>query len=268
MENNNTIFENCPKCNRLLSSMEIKNNFCDECRLGEKNKESEKTDVQAENKKPIKTSDTYIQANLSENESILYLAKLHKILFFPALLLLLFSLLLFPSQSFGGAILFCLSVAAFIGSYSNFKSSQIGLTNSRVLAKYGVRPIKLIDLNLDKIENVSVDQNSLGKSFHFGTVILQGPENEKTLIKLVSDPLNFQSEIMAAIDKNKLEAKKLSEKAKADSDSNNNGQILQQNTSIENESLISEKIEQLALQKELGLLSAQEFEDKKNIIIE
>ncbi|MDA0782016.1 MAG: PH domain-containing protein [Rickettsiales bacterium] len=53
-------------------------------------------------------------------------------------------------------------------------STEIAVTNKRIIVKYGLMSRCTIELNLSKIESVSVNQGIMGRFLSYGTVTING----------------------------------------------------------------------------------------------
>ena len=60
-------------------------------------------------------------------------------------------------------------------SYSvNFATTEFAVTNKKVVEKYGCTSIHCDEMRLEKIENVTINQTSMGRIFNYGNVCIQG----------------------------------------------------------------------------------------------
>jgi len=58
--------------------------------------------------------------------------------------------------------------------YLNYSSAEFGITNRRVIAKWGVISRHSVEMNVDKIEGVTINQGIIGSKLGYGTVIVNG----------------------------------------------------------------------------------------------
>ena len=85
------------------------------------------------------------------------------------------------------------------------KSTELALTNKRVIAKFGFIKRGIVDVRLGKIESVAFDQGILGRIFNFGSVLVSGARNS-TPIPNISNPNAFKNRVnnyLADIEENK-----------------------------------------------------------------
>ena len=88
-----------------------------------------------------------------------------------------------------------------IRAFITRRTTELGITTKRVIAKIGLIRRNTIELNHSKVESFNVDQSILGRILDFGTIIIQGTGGGKTPIKGIDSPLKFRQEAMAIIDK-------------------------------------------------------------------
>ncbi|MBP5779005.1 MAG: PH domain-containing protein, partial [Campylobacter sp.] len=71
------------------------------------------------------------------------------------------------------------------------KTTELALTNKRVIAKFGFISRDSVDLRLEKVESLSFSQDILGRIFNFGYIVINGAGN-KTPIPFISKPIEFK----------------------------------------------------------------------------
>jgi uncharacterized membrane protein YdbT with pleckstrin-like domain len=97
----------------------------------------------------------------------------------------------------GAAILMLLAAAAALPAAIRRATTELAVTDRRVIYKSGVISRHTLEMNRSKVESVDVDQSLLGRLFGFGTVIVRGTGGSLEPIRLISDPLGFRSHITA-----------------------------------------------------------------------
>jgi uncharacterized membrane protein YdbT with pleckstrin-like domain len=98
--------------------------------------------------------------------------------------ILFFGFLLLPIGV--GAILL---IAAFI----RYQSTEIAVTNRRIVAKHGFIGRDVLELEIDRTESVQVFQPFLGRIFNFGSLAIYGMGNGPMIpIVGISKPLDFK----------------------------------------------------------------------------
>jgi uncharacterized membrane protein YdbT with pleckstrin-like domain len=79
-------------------------------------------------------------------------------------------------------------------------STELAVTNRRVIAKFGLIARSTIEMNLTKIESVRVEQTVMGRLFGFGTIIVTGTGSTMDPIRFIADAIAFRQAIQAATD--------------------------------------------------------------------
>ena len=90
--------------------------------------------------------------------------------------------------------------ARFLKALLTKLTTELGVTNKRVIAKQGWIRRDTTELNHSKVESFAVDQSIAGRIFGFGTVTIQGTGGGKTPIKNIDDPMRLRLEAMQVID--------------------------------------------------------------------
>ena len=123
----------------------------------------------------------YIQRVLSQDEEITYEAKLSLWSMLPQILL---GIILLPLLGIGLIFL--------VGVYLKYISTELAITNKRVIAKFGFIRRSTIEINLRKIESIQVDQGIIGRIFDYGSLVVSGAGNPQAPIPGISNPLAFR----------------------------------------------------------------------------
>ena len=73
-----------------------------------------------------------------------------------------------------------------------YLTTELAITNKRVIAKFGLISRSTIEINLQKIESIQVNQGILGRIFNFGSIVVSGAGNPQAPIPGISSPLQFR----------------------------------------------------------------------------
>ena len=224
---------------------------------------------------------SYVESLLGRGEQILYVARQHifvlimNILTELALIGILVaagvaSNLAFRNNStamIGGIsisdliLLICLviSIIVLISGFLDFlrwNSEQIVITDRRVLQIRGVFNKRVIDLSLEKINDIELRQSIIGRIFNFGTIeILTASGAEGANVMGIEAPLEFKRAL--------LEAKHNLERGYGYLEAE--GYIPSRPVSSVTE--IQRTLEELARLRDRGILSPEEFEAKKRDLL-
>jgi len=132
---------------------------------------------------------SYIEGALIQNEKIIYTG--HISMWSQAPLLAL-GLLFIPALGLG--------LVFWLVAYIRYKTTELAITNKRVIAKFGFVSRQTVELNITKIESIQVNQGVLGRVFDFGTLVISGAGNPQAPIPGISDPMRFRRAFMEAQD--------------------------------------------------------------------
>ena len=75
-----------------------------------------------------------------------------------------------------GVVLLVVVVGLFFLIYAwiQVRSTEIAITNRRVIAKFGFVSRHTVEINLEKVEALRVDQGFLGRMLNYGTIHITG----------------------------------------------------------------------------------------------
>lgn len=124
---------------------------------------------------------SYVEKNLIQGEKVIYRAQLHWVIFFwPAV----FSLIIVGLPWLIAAIL-------------RKKTTEMAVTNKRVIIKTGFISRKTLEMNLSKIENIAVDQSIFCRILGYGTITVVGTGGTREPFTNVARPLEFRKAVQA-----------------------------------------------------------------------
>lgn len=145
----------------------------------------------------------YVRASLAPNETPCHRTSLHWIIFarfaLAGLALFIFAAVPFAIavQAFTGSELgwFLLPLPAFllVPPAIAFGSSEIVITDRRVLIKTGVVRRQTAEMFISKVESISVEQGFLGRVLDFGTVRIRGTGGFEEGFDSIAQPLLFRN---------------------------------------------------------------------------
>jgi uncharacterized membrane protein YdbT with pleckstrin-like domain len=151
----------------------------------------------------------YAERVLQPGETIAYRAKLHWIIYLTGLVFLLIAAVAggFAAAIHDHTVRIGLAVAAVIaflialfhllGAWVRAVSTEIIVTNRRVIYKTGFISRNTVEMNLDKVESVLVRQSLVGRTLNFGSVIVRGVGAGLEPVASISDPLSLHRHIGA-----------------------------------------------------------------------
>jgi uncharacterized membrane protein YdbT with pleckstrin-like domain len=78
------------------------------------------------------------------------------------------------------------------------RSTEIAITNRRVIAKFGFIKRHTVEINLEKVEALRVEQGFFGRILNYGTIFISGAGTSVAPIPNIADPLVFRRKFMEA----------------------------------------------------------------------
>jgi uncharacterized membrane protein YdbT with pleckstrin-like domain len=99
-----------------------------------------------------------------------------------------------------GLVLLVVVVGLFflIWAWINMRSTEIAITNRRIIAKFGFVRRSTVEINLEKVEALRVEQTFMGRILNYGTIYISGAGTSVAPMKDIADPLVFRRKFMEA----------------------------------------------------------------------
>ena len=124
---------------------------------------------------------SYIENALMRDEKIAYIGKISLWSLAPQIILGFLTI-----WFFGLGLLFWAAAAI------RYFSTELAITNKRVIAKFGFIRRHTVEININKIESIQVNQGILGRIFDFGSLVISGAGNPQAPVPGISAPLEFR----------------------------------------------------------------------------
>jgi len=124
---------------------------------------------------------SYVESALTKGEQVVYQGKVSIWSLVPLIPLGLVFLMFW-----GLGLLFWIAAAI------KYFTTELAITNKRVIAKFGLISRSTIEINLQKIESIQVNQSIIGRIFNFGSIVVSGAGNPQAPIPGISSPLQFR----------------------------------------------------------------------------
>ena len=153
----------------------------------------------------------YVRRVLQPGETIVYTTKLHWLIYIHTILLLIVCIIfagaaIATSDNQGislalgiAAVIFALlALSAGLRAFIRRATTELAVTDHRVIYKSGLLSRHTIEMNRDKVDSVDVNQSLLGRIFGYGTVVVRGTGGSLEPIRNIGDPLTFRSHITAS----------------------------------------------------------------------
>ena len=129
-----------------------------------------------------------VTARLVDGETVIEMAEIHLAIFWQAIAVLVIALLFGVFVAFELAV-FLLLVAGLMGLYA-FMRRRIFLlvvTNKRMLVRYGVLQVDVVDMHFDKIESIELERMPTAYFMGYSNVVLMGTGQRYMTIPYVSN---------------------------------------------------------------------------------
>ncbi|MEK0235706.1 PH domain-containing protein [Ralstonia pseudosolanacearum] len=93
------------------------------------------------------------------------------------------------------------SVILILFAVINVTSTELAVTNKKIIGKAGFIRRVSIDLPLDKLESVNISQGIIGRIFGFGRITVRGVGGNSVVIPYIKSPMDFRRVVMGLLDR-------------------------------------------------------------------
>ena len=145
---------------------------------------------------------TYVDDNLISGETVIKSARIHGFIFVKGIVLLMIAIPLAvnPYWMYLGVFLLVIAFLNLLDATIKKFTTELALTNKRIIAKFGLISRQTIELNLNRVEGLNVNQGISGRIFDFGDVVISGTGGKKSPIQYISKPLVFRKAVNEQIE--------------------------------------------------------------------
>ena len=153
---------------------------------------------------------SYLQRILQPGETLRYVGRLHWIVYLPGLALfavvVVLSITIVAAGQFGNAVPYLLMalVVLMLASFLTLTvaavrrwTTEIAVTDRRIIFKRGLVRRHTIEMNMDKVETVDVDQSLAGRIFGYGDIVVRGTGSSIEPFRKIAAPLDFRNQVTA-----------------------------------------------------------------------
>ena len=163
---------------------------------------------------------SYVQKCLAPNEQVIYAAQLHWIVYLQGLMFIIMGAafgyfapqvadMLFgqTGETFRkplalvAMVILLIGLCLLLGAYVRVASTELAITNTRVIAKYGFISRATFEIMINRVTGVNFDQTMTARLLNFGTIIVRGAGGDISPIDCVDDPQTFHNELMGSVEK-------------------------------------------------------------------
>lgn len=124
---------------------------------------------------------TFVQGTLGKDEKIIVEGRVSGWALVPSIII---GIITIP--------LFGLGIIIILSAVFTYISTELAVTNKRVVAKTGFIKRSTIELNLSKVESIQVHQGLFGRILNYGSLVVSGAGNPQAPIPNIADPMSFR----------------------------------------------------------------------------
>jgi uncharacterized membrane protein YdbT with pleckstrin-like domain len=150
---------------------------------------------------------SYVRSVLQPGEKVIMIGRLSWIVYHRAIFLLVVGIILIVLERiyWGESIVILVTAALFgvltvgsaIQAWFVRWTTEIAVTDRRVIYKRGFINRHTIEMNMDKVASVDVDQSVPGRVLNYGTVTVQGTGMSFEPLRRIESPLSLRNAIIA-----------------------------------------------------------------------
>jgi len=145
---------------------------------------------------------SYIDETLLADERVVYRTALHWIIFARAIFVLIVGiavLIAFPQVPVAGLVVVLLGALMLVPPLIAYKTTELGVTNKRMIVKVGFIRRRTLELLLRQVEALSVDQSLSGRLLDYGSITLTGTGGVREIFHRVREPLELRRRIQGQV---------------------------------------------------------------------
>lgn len=152
---------------------------------------------------------SYVEKVLQPGESVSFKGTIHWLIYLPAILFAVLAGTCLLAQTIwgsaesslpaaivaGGAVI--IAVASFIRAWFKRFTTEIAVTDRRVIFKHGFIRRQTTEMNMTKVESVEVTQSILGRIFDYGDILVRGTGHGLEPLTMIAHPIAFRNAVVA-----------------------------------------------------------------------
>jgi uncharacterized membrane protein YdbT with pleckstrin-like domain len=152
---------------------------------------------------------SYVRSVLQPGETVRYATNIHWVSYLPGSLLLVLAAAVYwfghQPVTVGATriwdwlagILLLVAAAWLFKAWFRRWTTEIAVTDRRIIFKRGFIRRYTIEMHLDKVESVDVDQSILGRIFNFGDILIRGVGVGIEPLHNIDSPIAFRNHVTA-----------------------------------------------------------------------
>ena len=150
---------------------------------------------------------SYIDSILEPGETVRFRTSISWTIYAPAILLALCALATLAAAEtfadlafigwFAAVVLALATVGAFVPAWLRRWTTEIAVTDRRIVLKRGLIRRHTVEMNMQKVESVDVDQTIVGRIFNYGNVTIRGTGSSFEQLRTIDAPLKLRTTVTA-----------------------------------------------------------------------
>ncbi|MDE1903446.1 MAG: PH domain-containing protein [Alphaproteobacteria bacterium] len=153
---------------------------------------------------------SYLRRILQPGETLRYVGRLHWIVYLPGLVLFAIAVTLaavivaagqlgnfVPYLLIALDLVMLVSLLTLLAAAVRRWTTEIAVTDRRVIFKRGLIRRHTIEMNMDKVETVDVDQSLAGRLLGYGDIVVRGTGSSIEPFRKIAAPLDFRNQVTA-----------------------------------------------------------------------
>ncbi|HTR78395.1 MAG TPA: PH domain-containing protein [Gemmatimonadaceae bacterium] len=150
---------------------------------------------------------SYLDTIIAPGEHIVYVGKLSMFSIAGAIsggvmLIALGAVVAVMANPLVGALVGVAGLLILAGGLVRRASTEVAVTNRRIIVKHGFIRRDTIEMALNKVESVRVEQSVMGRLLDYGSIIVVGTGSTLDPITFIARPIQFRQALQAATDGN------------------------------------------------------------------
>ena len=145
---------------------------------------------------------SYVDEHLNASEKVAFRTTIHPIVFVAPVIFALLALLFAAQSETRQWAVYPFLLALIVGGYLAIQiaTSEFAVTTSRVIIKVGWLSRRTVELQLAKVEGITVEQGIFGRVFDYGTIVVGGTGGTKEPFRFIRAPIVFRKQVQEQID--------------------------------------------------------------------
>ncbi len=133
---------------------------------------------------------SYVESVIGKGEVVKYKARISVWGMLPYFIV---GLLLLP--------FFGLGLIYWLVAFIRYKTTELAITDKKIIAKFGFIRRDTIEILLPKVESIQVKQSLFGRILDYGSIVVSGAGNPQAPVPGIDNPIKFRRIFMEAQEK-------------------------------------------------------------------